>query len=123
MEYFSLKKKYAFHLLQKVRMGDCKLVHSRLSTSEKFSMDEGSPLGQNDSTWYISIVGALQYLTLKRLDTSFAINKVCQFLHDPIKAHWAVVKRILRYLKNSTCIGLKIMKSKSFQVSTFSDAD
>jgi hypothetical protein len=37
--------------------------------------------------------------------------------------HWTVVKRILRYLKHSTRIGLKITKSQSLLVSGFLDAD
>jgi hypothetical protein len=62
-------------------------------------------------------------LTLTRPDISFAVNKVCQFLHAPTTVHWAVVKRILRYLKQSTNLGLKISKSSSLLVSAFSDAD
>jgi hypothetical protein len=46
----------------------------------------------NDSTQYRSIVGALQYLTLTRPDISFAVNKVCQFLHSPTTIHWTAVK-------------------------------
>jgi hypothetical protein len=37
--------------------------------------------------------------------------------------HWAVVKRILRYVKQSSKLGLKIRKSDSTLVSAFSDAD
>jgi histone deacetylase 1/2 len=60
---------------------------------------------------------------LTRPDISFAVNKVCQFLHAPTTSHWAAVKRILRYLKQSTKFGLKIGKSPSLLVSAFSDAD
>jgi histone deacetylase 1/2 len=60
---------------------------------------------------------------LTRPDISFAVNKVCQFLHAPTTSHWAAVKRILRYLKQSTIFGLKIGKSPSLLVSAFSDAD
>jgi hypothetical protein len=37
--------------------------------------------------------------------------------------HWAVVKRILRCLKQSIKIGLKICRSNSLLVSGFLDAD
>jgi hypothetical protein len=60
---------------------------------------------------------------LTRPNISFAVNKVCQFLHAPITTHWAAVKRILRNLKQSTRVGLKISKSPSLLVSAFSDAD
>jgi hypothetical protein len=77
----------------------------------------------NDSTQYRSIVGALQYLTLTRPDISFAVNKVCQFLHSPTTIHWTAVKWILRYLKGSTKLGIQIYKSNSLLVSAYSDAD
>jgi hypothetical protein len=51
------------------------------------------------------------------------VNKVCQFLHAPTIVHWAAVKRILRYIKHSTKLGLKIRRSDSTLVSAFSDAD
>jgi hypothetical protein len=85
------QEKYASDLLQIVGMGDCKPVASPMSISEKLLVFEGSPLGQHDSTQYRSIVGALQYLTLTRPNISFAVNKVCQFLHAPTTTHWAAV--------------------------------
>jgi histone deacetylase 1/2 len=117
------QEKYANDILERVGMTQCKPATSPLSTSEKLSRHEGSPLGPKDATNYRSVVGALQYLTLIRPDISFAVNKVCQFLHAPTTSHWAAVKRILRYLKQSTKFGLKIGKSPSVLVSAFSDAD
>jgi histone deacetylase 1/2 len=117
------QEKYANDVLKRVGMTQCKPVSSPLSTSEKLSLYEGTALGPKDATNYRSVVGALQYLTLTRPDISFAVNKVCQFLHAPTTVHWAAVKRILRYLKQSTKLGVKISKSSSLRVSAFSDAD
>lgn len=69
--------KYATDLLKKVGMLNCKPATTPLSVSEKLSLHEGSLLGPNDATQYISIVGALQYLTLTRPDIAFSVNKVC----------------------------------------------
>jgi histone deacetylase 1/2 len=117
------QEKYANDILERVGMSQCKPVNSPMSTSEKLSRYEGSILGPKDATNYRSVVGALQYLTLTRPDISFAVNKVCQFLHAPTTVHWAAVKRILRYLKQTTNVGLKIGRSSSLLVSAFSDAD
>jgi hypothetical protein len=106
-----------------VGMLNYKSVASPLSTSEKLSIHEGTPLGAKDATNYRSVVGVLQYWTLTRPDIVFPLNKVCQFLHAPTTVHWAVVKRILRYVKQSSKLGLKIRKSDSTLVSAFSDAD
>jgi hypothetical protein len=118
------QEKYASDLLQRVGMSNCKPVATPLSTtSEKLSLHEGTPLGTSDATNYRSVVGALQYLTLTRTDIVFPVNKVYQFLHAPTTIHWDSVKRILRHIKHTTKLGLKIQKSESTLVSAFSDTD
>jgi hypothetical protein len=105
-------------------MSGWKPINTPLSTSEKLSLHEGSLLGQKDATQYRSIVGALQYLTLTRPDIIvFPINKVCLFLHVRTIVHWAVVKRILRYIKSSLGLGITFGRSSSMLVNGYSDAD
>jgi hypothetical protein len=104
-------------------MSNCKGVSTPLAANEKLSATKGVPLGSANATQYRSIVGALQYLTLTRPDIAFPVNKGCQYLHSPTMKHWMVVKRILRYLKQSIKIRLEIHKSNSLLVSGFSDAD
>jgi hypothetical protein len=102
------QEKYASDLLKRVGMARCKPIATPLSTSEKLSLHQGTPLGANDATNYRSGVGALQYLILTRPDIAFHVNKVCQFLHAPTTIHWSIVKRILRYIKHTTKLGLKV---------------
>ena len=117
------QERYATQILKRVGMSLCKPVDTPLSTTEKLSLTDGAPLGPDDSVRYRSIVGALQYLTLTRPDISFAVNKVCQFLHALTLTHWSAVKRILRYVKGMLHLGLKIRRSQSTMVSGYSDAD
>ena len=104
-------------------MKGCMPSSTPISTSEKLSLHDGEVLGAEDSTKYISILGALQYLILTRPDISYSVNKVCRFLHAPTSAHFTAVKRILRYLQATHSHGLKLGKSDSMLVSAFSDAD
>lgn len=62
-------------------------------------------------------------MILTQLDISFAINKVCQFLHAPTTVHWSTVKRILSYIHGTLNLGLKIGITKSMIVNAFSDTD
>jgi len=48
---------------------------------------------------------------------------VCQYLHAPTTVHWSAVKRILRYVRGTMNLGLRIGNSKNMIVSGFSDAD
>ncbi|XP_043720926.1 uncharacterized mitochondrial protein AtMg00810-like [Telopea speciosissima] len=77
----------------------------------------------DDPTLYRSVIGALQYATLTRLDITFAVNKVCQFMHQPTLDHWTSVKRILRYLKHTASHGILFQPQQSMQLSAYSDAD
>jgi len=115
--------KYAQDLLKRVGMLGCKPCTTPLSASEKLSSYDGVPLSPEDATRYRSIVGALQYLTITRLDLSFAVNRVCQFLHAPTSVHWTAVKRILRYVQHTIGLRMHIQKVLSSFISAFSDAD
>jgi hypothetical protein len=101
----------------------CKPVDTPLSVSEKLSAYEGEVLGPKDATHYHSLVGGLQYLTLTYPDLVFSINKVCQYLHSPTTKHLTAAMRILRYVRGTLDMGLRIVKSPSILVSGFSDAD
>jgi hypothetical protein len=82
-------------------MSKCKPVGTPLPTSEKYSAYKGTTLNNEEATRYRSIVGALQYLTLTKLDIAFSVNKVCQFLHNSTSEHMTVVKRILGYIQGT----------------------
>lgn len=94
-------------------------------SSEKIGATTGIPLSSEESTRYRNIVGGLQYLTMTRPDLSFAVNKVCQYLHAPRCTHWSAVKRILRYVQGTLTHGLLLRPStvSSDLLSVFSDAD
>jgi hypothetical protein len=117
------QEKYTRDILGKVGMSQCKPASTPLLVSEKLSRVNGTPLDANGATKYRSVVGALQYVTLTRPDIVLAVNKVCQFLHNPTDVHWTAVKRILRYLGGTLGVGIKICNSSSLLVSAFSDAD
>jgi hypothetical protein len=63
-----------------------------MSSLEKLSRHEGHPMSLDDVTIYRSTVGALQYLMMTRPDLSFAVNKVYQFMQNPIDSHWTAIK-------------------------------
>jgi hypothetical protein len=60
---------------------------------------------------------------LMRPDLAFSVNKVCQYLHTPTTLHSVAVKRILRFVKGITDLGLQIVKSPSMMVSGYLDVD
>ena len=60
-----------------------------------------------DQNLYQSAVGSLLYLSTRtRPDIAFAVGNVARYCSKPTKTHWTAVKRIFRYLKGTTRLGL-----------------
>jgi histone deacetylase 1/2 len=75
--------KYSMDLLRRSGMLKCKTAITHMSATNRLSALDGDLLSSDDATEYRSLVGGLQYLTITRPDLSYAINRVCQFLHAP----------------------------------------
>lgn len=66
-----------------------------------------------DPTYFRSIAGKLQYLTLTRPDIQFAVNFVCKRMLSPTMTDFSLLKRILRYLRGTSTFGLHLFKDNS----------
>ncbi len=56
---------------------------------------------------YRSLVGALAYLSVStRPDIAFAVGMLCRFLDCYREVHWKAAQHVLRYLKNTSDMGL-----------------
>ncbi|KAF5476985.1 hypothetical protein F2P56_003667, partial [Juglans regia] len=115
------QRKYIKDLLARSNMLQAKSISSPMAASLKLSQFDAPAF--DDYTLIRSIVGGLQYLSYTRLDISFAVNKVCQFMHSPKLTHWSAVKRILRYLKGTINHGLLFKYTSSFTLQAYCDAD
>ena len=98
-----------------------KPISSPMSNAKPLSAFDGAIFP--DLTLFRGTIGSLQYLSITRPDLSFAVNRVCQFMHRPTTTHWQAVKRILRYLKHTISYGLLLKRSSSTRLGAFSDAD
>ena len=68
-------------------------------------------------------MGSLVYLTITRPGTSFAIQQVSQFLQTPRHLHLATVRRIIRYVQDTSTRGLFFPTGNSTHLVANSDAD
>lgn len=118
---FLSQQNYFNDLLKHVDMFSCKSMATPMAAGSSFSIKIGDVL--SDSKQYRSIVGTLQYCTITRPDLSFVVNKACQFLHAPTTTHWNLVKRILRYLKTTSQLGLSLSASSPFSLTSYTDVD
>nr|XP_020185606.1 uncharacterized mitochondrial protein AtMg00810-like [Aegilops tauschii subsp. strangulata] len=79
--FFLHQRKYTHDLLEHAGMLNCKPAATPVDTKAKLSATDGSPA--SDAAFYRSIVGALQYLTLTRPETEYAVQQVCLHMHAP----------------------------------------
>ena len=115
------RAKYIIDLLTWAAMLDAKPCPTPMSSNTNLSLHDGVAL-ENGSDYH-SFVGALQYCTMISPNIVFTVNKVCQFMHHPSDVHWQVVKRILRYLKDTYHFGLFLQPSLNFNITCYTDAD
>jgi hypothetical protein len=107
-------------ILKPTKMVDAKLVSTLMATTVHLSAyDEVF----SDPTLYYCIVGVLQYLSITWLDIAFTINRLSQFMNNPLLLHWRAAKWLLRYLKQTIEFGLKSQQSTSTNLQAFSIAD
>ncbi|CAA7040242.1 unnamed protein product [Microthlaspi erraticum] len=77
----------------------------------------------SEPTYFRSLAGKLQYLTITRPDIQFAVNFVCQRMHQPTISDFGLLKRILRYIKGTISYGLHIRKDQDMSLTAFCDSD
>ncbi|KAL9294824.1 putative RNA-directed DNA polymerase [Arabidopsis thaliana] len=110
---------YATDILQQAGMSDCNPMPTPLPqqldnlNSELFA----------EPTYFRSLAGKLQYLTITRPDIQFAVNFICQRMHSPTTSDFGLLKRILRYIKGTIGMGLPIKRNSTLTLSAYSDSD
>nr|XP_020181657.1 uncharacterized mitochondrial protein AtMg00810-like [Aegilops tauschii subsp. strangulata] len=92
-----------------------------VDTKAKLSTTDGAPTP--DASFYRSIVGALQYLTLTRPELQYVVRQVCLHKHAPRDVHWSLVKRILRYIRGHMDLGITLQASPFTDIVAYSNAD
>lgn len=102
-------------------MCNCKAVGTPAEVQPKASDNDGTLI--SDPSWYRSMAGALQYLTLTRPDIAYAVQQVCLHMHAPRDVHLTLLKRILRYIKGTTSLGLRLHRNSTLGLTVYTDAD
>ena len=92
-----------------------------MKANVKFSMHEGSNV--YDVSMYIRLMGKLLYLTLTRLDISYTVGLLSQFISKPKEPHLQATQRILRYLKGAPGTSLFFPSNPELQFTAFTNSD
>ncbi|GFZ05828.1 hypothetical protein Acr_17g0014000 [Actinidia rufa] len=115
------QQKYSLDFLQDTNMLGCRPTSTPIVPNHRISA--GSEELLRDLSIYQWLVDRLIYLTNTRLDLTFAVSVVSQFMHSPRTSHVNVVYHILRYLKTCPGLGLFYKSGTQSGLSCFTDTD
>jgi hypothetical protein len=118
---FFNQSKYIKDMLKKFGLEDSKPIKTPMSTETKLTKDEESE--SVDSTKYRGMIGSLLYLTASRPDIMFSVCLCARFQEDPKTTHLEAVKRIFRYIKGTTHLGLWYPKGTGIDTIVYADSD
>ncbi|GKB98114.1 hypothetical protein Tco_0984251 [Tanacetum coccineum] len=105
---FFNQSKYIKEMLKKFWLEDSKPTKTPMSTEIKLTKDDKAD--SVDSTKYRGIIGSLLYLTASRPDIMFSAFLCVHFQENHKTIHFEAVKRIFRYVRGTTHLGLWYQK-------------
>ena len=99
----------------------CRPIDTPMDPNVKLLPGQGEPLSIPER--YKRLIGKLNYLTVTRLDISFPVSVVSQFMTSSCRSHRAAVVRILRYIKLAPGKGLLFEDQGHEHIIGYTDAD
>ncbi|GJW13228.1 retrovirus-related pol polyprotein from transposon TNT 1-94 [Tanacetum coccineum] len=118
---FFNQSKYIKEMLKKFGLEDSKPMKTPMSSDTKLTKDEECE--SVDSTKYRGMIGSLLYLTASRPDIMFSVCLCARFQEAPKTSHLEAVKRIFRYIKGTTHLGLWYPKGTNIETVVYADSD
>lgn len=114
---------YINEILKKFGMSECNPISTPLEAGAKLGTTEPWNASDGEKPPFRELVGALMYLSVTtRPDLAHSTSVLSQFNNNFGKTHWSAAKRILRYLKGSSELGI-VLGSSNDQLTGFADAD
>nr|GEU41518.1 hypothetical protein [Tanacetum cinerariifolium] len=116
---FFNQSKYVKEMLKKFGLENSKPIKTLMASKTKLTRDEdGEPI---DDTKYHGMIGSLLYLMASRPDIMFSVCLYARFQDAP--SHLEAVKRIFRYIKGTSHLGLWYHKGTRVETIVYSDSD
>lgn len=117
------QNEYIKDILNRFGMENSKPVATPLDCGIKLKKGEGCPTVRDKDLPFRELIGMLMYLTTcTRPDIAFAVSHLSQFNNCFNETHWMAAKRVLRYLKGTSDVGLSFRRTKE-HLSGYTDAD
>ena len=117
------QRQYVQEMLKKYGMEQSNIVSTPADTHVRLQKDDRHSKPA-DKQLFQRLLGSLQYAAnCTRPDIAYAVNTAARYSSEPTELHLTALKRILRYLKETSHLALTYIRSDSNQVEGYSDAD
>ncbi|GKC87181.1 ribonuclease H-like domain-containing protein [Tanacetum coccineum] len=136
LDYVCLLQKSLYGLKQAPKLGfsdfPAMLFEPVSITTKPTCLFSSFTKGQTQLTYYYMwIISFLQLLLLRSCNDPVDTEKklgpegslLCLYMHDPREPYLNAMKRVLRYLRGTTDLGLQLFRSTTSQLIAYSDAD
>ncbi|GJT71544.1 hypothetical protein Tco_1030830 [Tanacetum coccineum] len=120
-EIFFNQSKYIKELLKKFRLEDSKPTKTPMLMEIKLIKDDEAD--SMDSSKYRGMIGSVHYLTASRPDIMFSVCLCARFQENPKTTHLEDIKRIFRYVRGTTHLGLWYPKGTGVETIVYADFD
>ncbi|GKA16597.1 putative ribonuclease H-like domain-containing protein [Tanacetum coccineum] len=118
---FISQDKYVADILKKFDFVTVKTTSTPIETNKALLKDKEAE--DVDVHLYRSMIGSLMYLTASRPDIMFVVCACARFQVTPKVSHLHAVKRIFRYLKGQSKLGLWYPRDSPFDLEAFYDSN
>nr|GEW22322.1 copia protein [Tanacetum cinerariifolium] len=118
---FFNQSKYIKEMLKKFGLEDSKPTKTPMSMEIKLTKDDEAD--SVDSSKYRCMIGSLLYLTASRHDIMFSVYICVRFQENPKTTHLEAVKRIFRYIRRTSHLGLWYPKGTRIETIVYADCD
>ncbi|GKB18478.1 retrovirus-related pol polyprotein from transposon TNT 1-94 [Tanacetum coccineum] len=118
---FFNQSKYVKEMLKFFCLEDSKPIKTPMLSKTKLTCyEDGEPI---DDTKYRGMIGSLLYLMASHPDIMFSVCLCAIFQEAPKTSHFEAVKRIFRYIKGTSYLGLWYPKGTGLETIVYADSD
>ncbi|XP_068667636.1 uncharacterized mitochondrial protein AtMg00810-like [Aristolochia californica] len=118
--YILSQSQYISEVINRAGLTDDRIMDSPIEVNHRLSPTDGELL--SDVTRYREVVGSLVYVTVTCPNITYVVHVVSQFASASRITHWAVVLRILCYLRGTVHHGLLLSSTSDLVLTGYSDA-
>lgn len=115
------QRKFILDTLKKYNFLDCVALSFPLNPTIKLKAKEREPL--LDLTYYGKLIGKLNFLTNTRLDITFSVQQLSQYMQDPRTTYLKATFHLLSFLKRDPTLGIRFSRDPDCTVKAFCDSD